>query len=510
MERLGTVSLLGAGASADAHYPTADAFLEEFKTAVETAALREREMGKRVAEHRRTATPNKPGVSAIRIDADAPPVPDIGEWFAQMWQRFAEAAAKLRPLGVPELRSDGRPHLPTPALPGPGGSWLFPPYAAPFEAEQPNPPGTPYLETFFAFYDEYMRPIIAAVEGDPGRLRLAQHHFRELRSIGLRTAYRLLTCHGKATVSYLTPLFELAGPLGHPFSIATLNFDVSLEHAAVGLGVDFADGFDIAPNSRLRPPPEWPALEFKSLQRLWNAVASNCHPYVGLKEAPSGAGLILKLHGSIGWYVVEEGSGDVGSRDELRHNTAYGYFRLPYDALWSPETKGLYEDLAVGGPGDLVVQAKPESPSRKAGAVWVRPYLGFARALKTHPDRVSLDLISTFVDALHRAAWVLVVGYSWSDPHVNDLILDAVAQGANLVNISRSAKPSHLLGLLMQRFPTTFPLIQKRLFLFGGGALRVLQDGNVDLPSGASASVDIRAMDRGDIYKLSLAETLTS
>ena len=207
--------------------------------------------------------------------------------------------------------------------------------------------------------------------------------------------------------------------------------------------------------------------------------------------------------------MLEEGGGDIGFRDELRHNTVYKHFRLPYELLWQSEMKNLVDQLASGGSDDPVTRTQKGSLSRKAGAVWVRPYLVFARAMKTHPDRLSLGLMGKFVRLLEKAATVLAIGYSWNDPHINDLIFDAVAGGASLINVSRSANPANVLALWMQRFPTTFNILRRRLFMFGGGAKRVLEEGIVELISGESLELDlIESVKKSLPVEISLEQTL--
>ena len=244
-----------------------------------------------------------------------------------------------------------------------------------------------------------------------------------------------------------------------------------------------------------------------SLKALWTAASRNGSEFLGFAAAPKEEHLLLKLHGSLGWYVIEEGGGDIGSRDELRHNTAYAYFRIPYDWLWISEMRGLVAELAAGGPNDPLTKTNGQSLSRKAGALWIRPYLVFARALKTHPDRLSLDLMTTFTRLLESAEVILVIGYSWGDVHINDLIFDAVGRGARLINISASPRPKRgALALWKHRFPTTSHLLRKRLWIFGGGARRVLEEGTVQLPSGRFQDLDMIAAGLRLPVELSLAE----
>ncbi len=513
MTRNGTVTVLGAGASVDAGYPTAAGLLNPFKAAVDEASQCELERREQIMQERselewRAANP-PPG--QIVLLPEFHPQLTTGEWFQTMWQKFEAVTAKLRPLAVPKLRADGRPNLSSAVVYGPAGLPLFTDYSAPLEGEPHSPPApTPYLESFFAFYDDYMRPMIAAVEGDPGALTTTQHRFRRLRELAVQTAFRAFSAYGRSPATYLGSLFELRGPEKYDCAIATLNFDVTIEQIASASSIALWDGFALKTTATSIPPPEWSEPGLENLNALWKAVAENGYEFVGFKHAPADANLLLKLHGSLGWYALEEGGGDIGFRDELRHNTVYKHFRLPYELLWRPEMRDLVDQIAFGGSDDPVTRTQAGSLSRKAGAVWIRPYLVFARAMKAHPDRLSLDLMAMFARLLDRAAMVLVIGYSWGDPHVNDLIFDAVAQGASLVNVSWSALPPTVLALWMQRFPTTFHVLRKRLFMFGGGAKRVLKEGSVELPSGESLDLDlIGSVAQGLPIELSLERTLS-
>lgn len=512
MTRSGTVTVLGAGASADAGYPTAAALLNPFKKAVDDASRSELAHREQVIEQRaeleRKATKPPPG--QITLLPPFRPQATTGEWFRDVWAEFETVARRLRPLAVPKLRPDGRPDLSSPVIYGPVGLPVFPPYSAPLEGEPPSPAPTPYLETFFAFYDDYLRPTIAAAQGDPGALRTAQHRFRRLRELAVQTAFRVLSAYGRPPAIYLRPLFQLRGPEKYGCVIATLNFDVTIEQSASASGVALYDGFASKPIATSTLPPEWSEPGLEKLNALWAAVAENACEFVGFEYAPADANLLLKLHGSLGWYVLEEGGGDIGYRDELRHNTVYKHFRLPYEFMWRPEMQDLVDQLASGGSDDPVTRTQTRSLSRKAGAVWIRPYLVFARAMKAHPDRLSVDLIGTFARLLDRAITVLVIGYSWGDPHVNDLIFDAVARGASLINVSRTARPSNVIALWMQRFPTTFHVLRRRLFMFGGGAKRLLEEGSVELPSSESRDIDfIGSVAQGLPIELSLERTLS-
>ena len=60
-----------------------------------------------------------------------------------------------------------------------------------------------------------------------------------------------------------------------------------------------------------------------------------------------------------------------------------------------------------------------------------------------------------------------------------------------------------------QRFQTTFSVLKKRLFMFGGGAKRVLEEGKIELPSGESHDIDlIETLKQGLPPDFSLDKTL--
>lgn len=438
MDRSGTMTILGAGASTEAGYPIAGELLDEFRKAVEEESQRELQERERVQNERAALEQGaaKPLRGTKVLLPELRPQPTTREWFQTMWARIEQITKKLRPLAVPRLKPDGRPDLSSPVVYDHTGLPAFPPYVAPLESNPPSSPAMPYLETFFAFYDDYMRPIIAAQEGDPAALRTAQHRFRHLRELAIKTAFRVFSSYTNAPGSYLRRLFELPGPAGDGCAIATLNFDLTIEQIASERRILLWDGFAQEPGGANSPPPEWNEPGLENLPKLWDGVGKNGHDFIGFEQAPADSNIFLKLHGSLGWYVLEEGGGDIGARDELRHNTAYRHFRVPNEFFWRPDMQVLVDQLALGGADDPVTRVDEKSLSRKAGAVWVRPYLIFARALKAHPDRLSLELMSKFAELMDKAGAVLVIGYSWGDPHVNDLVFDAVARGASLINVS--------------------------------------------------------------------------
>lgn len=475
MTRNGTVTLLGAGASVEAGYPTAAKLLDFFQDELSVEAEREARLATKA---RRQASG---GAETVNQQDDT-----IARWFSNKWEAFKHACQRRRVLRIPEFRADHRPYISSPALRGPGGSILFPPYSGPLFGE-PLAEESLYLEHFFSFYDAFMRSDIVATQGDISKLGGERHRFRSLRAIAIRTAYRALASHSRLPPIYLSSLFDLPAPDRRSWVVASLNFDMAVEHLAATLNTQLFDGF--AQSVGVSPPPDWAGDEFAAARRLWRCVADNCYPFSGFDHHDD-RGLLLKLHGSLGCFTIEEGGGDIGWPDELRYNAIYGHFRLPHKLFWSEPVipPGVF---AEGGAGDPVTNCEGDSPSRKSGAVWVRPYLIYARTLKTHPDRLWLAAVKKWADLVEGAESIVVVGYSWGDPHINDMILDAIARGARLINISLEPVPTPLLALLSQRFPTTFHRIIERVFLFGGGAKAALSAGVVTLPTGRTAAVRV-------------------
>ena len=247
---------------------------------------------------------------------------------------------------------------------------------------------------------------------------------------------------------------------------------MTVEHLAETSDVQVCDGFVETRGTNMVVPARWHEENLKGLADLWTSVARNLHAFESFGKTGC-KNKLLKLHGSLGWFVVEEGTGDIGDRDELRYNSAFGYFRFPHDTFWKPEIK---DKIGTVGLRSLIEYGQLK---RKAGAIWLQPYLGFARNLKVRPDLLSISIVAEFVRLLEKARNILVVGYSWGDAHVNDLILDAVARGASLINVSNKPELPALVSILRQRFATTYPQLRKRIFPLGGGARKVLQSKKV-------------------------------
>src|SRR5262245_31506028 len=307
MIRKGTIILLGAGASASAGYPTAAGLLERFRTLLHKESEEERDAVKRSREQM---------AQLMQASGSAPQLQNastLEEWFIPIWQQFKKASAAVRPLAVPSLSQDGRPQRASAVFQGPGGGVSFAPYTLPLEGPLPMEISEPYLEDFFAFYDEILRPRVRSILTEFSFSADAPHRFRQLRQIAIKAAYQALTIRGRDVASYLEPLFNLDGPTGRSAPIVTLNFDMSVEQLASIRDIPLFDGF----GQETDEPPMlgWDDDGLHSLSALWRAVSENLIPFVGFQNAPSNATLLLKLHGSLGWFVLEEGNGDIGTRE---------------------------------------------------------------------------------------------------------------------------------------------------------------------------------------------------
>ncbi len=503
----GTVILLGAGASAEAGYPTAEKLLEYFKSLLREVSETERLSTNRMIEQIAQRIGKSGG------DGKLLPQPlnktKHEEWFDQLWQIYKKANASAKPLAIPKLSNDGSVKMKSSVFTGPTGFPSFANYTLPIEGSIPLKISEPYLEDFFAFYDDLLRPRMQSIL--PSFLpKESEHWLRILRKVAIKAAYRSLSPSKYDIASYLKPLFNLNGPTSRTAPIATLNFDMSIEQLALDCGISLFDGF--AKENIEHPSPNW---NHPNLSKLWKTVSNNLIPFVGFENSPPKSTLLLKLHRSLGWFVLEEGTGDIGNREDMRHNSPYQFFRLPYPMLL--ELKGpnglLDIDILVGGEkGDPITHSTEwDNLTRNAGYVSIRPYMIYAVALKAHLDRLSLDLLGTFGRFLSKAKHLLVIGYSWSDPHINDLLLGAVAQGCTLVNVGRNSKDERFLALWRQRFPTTYQLIAKRLYGLGGGAKEVLINKKVLLPSGEINKFDIVSSLNSTLpQKLSLAYQLVN
>lgn len=420
--RQGTVCLLGAGASAEAGYPMANALLHRYR---------------KLLEHL------DDGMSYVG--------PVTGNRFtqAQIFDRF---------WSIFDAASTGK---------------------------------ASYLEDFFAHFDS-SRNVgkVLAEDWGPQVKHFEMKMLRRFRNAAIELAYAELGAHDRQPAAYLRPLFSLEAPTPYLSAIATLNFDVCIEQLAHLAQYRLFDGFQKI--QRAAAPPGWDDEKLRNLLKRWDHISSIGYDFVGFDKAPAESHLLLKLHGSLGWYCLEEGAESIGEDENRRHNPGYRYFRTPYHRFWEERLTNDEQILGVGQYGNSDI-------SRKAGAVWMNPYMAYARAYKAKLDPLTLEIFRTFAKLVDAAETVVVVGYSWSDPHVNDLLLGGVARGGKLVNVGSNPLPEGTLRLWRNKFRSTFDVLKRRMFVFGGGAKRCFTESKVALPNGEDVALDIVEAIRGGV-----------
>jgi len=171
--------------------------------------------------------------------------------------------------------------------------------------------------------------------------------YEALKSHMVTELVRLLETTPKA-MSYLGPLVRQGdSPTG--LTVATLNYDLSVEHACDAEGVTCESGIS-----------------------QWTTAGSWDWPQRGVR--------LLKLHGSIDWAWVKH-HGEAG--------------RLPGRTVAPIDT-----------------QARDRQP----------PALVFGHGAKLRPDGPFLSLLGEFEKLLANAEELLVVGYSFRDDHINEVI----------------------------------------------------------------------------------------
>jgi hypothetical protein len=502
--RSGSVVVLGAGASAEAGYPTAVGLLTNFRHAVAAAATRDADRLRRTtaAVDELQKQPLDPKTVLQWVAPQVPQTP-IDQWFDNLWLRYKTSGVRGRPLALPRTRKDGRPDIGAAVIGGVGGGFSFADYSAPRLG--PRVDSEPYLEDFFSFYDSAFGLGTSLVVDDLKLPAAAAHKLRRLRDLAIEVAFRSLSVHDKAEANYLRPVFGLLGPTGNCAPIATLNFDHTIEQVALRAGVNLFDGFRADPDHELVDP--WHGAD-PGAAVLWSGATDYLVPYVGFSADMAHAAPLLKLHGSLGWFAFAEGGGDIGHPPLLRNNTPYGHFRVSRFATCAVQT-GEPFDLDAIALGGQVRPNRPQRMTRKAGQLWLRPFMSFAMAAKVHTDPLSLELLWTFTRYLRAARTIVVIGYSWSDVHINEMLLSAMAQGASLVNIGLRASDTSVRALLMQRFPSTFSTLASRTYCFGGGARACLEQGTIELSEGEIRRLDlVQAINGGMPAGLSLADQL--
>jgi hypothetical protein len=173
-----------------------------------------------------------------------------------------------------------------------------------------------------------------------------QSEMRELYYETRRILRELLAVSASTDVRYLYPLVNLAKD--DDVTVATLNYDRTVEKAADELDVSWSHGID-----------EWD----QKWRLAWNSPSLR----------------LIKLHGSLEW-------------------------------------EDSYNPPADLNPGGSVVGQSTESGPGSF------PYILFGRREKLRPTGPFLDLRAAFIDDLRKTTHLVVVGYSFGDDHVNELI----------------------------------------------------------------------------------------
>ncbi|MEO9236754.1 MAG: SIR2 family protein [Jatrophihabitantaceae bacterium] len=211
---------------------------------------------------------------------------------------------------------------------------------------------------------EFVRAVVGLA---PGRVYI------ELLPALYRSLVEVLQIRDPAALHYLEPLVRTGAQPGG-ITVASLNYDLSIETVAGAIGVACSTGLED-----------------------WEASGEVRFEEQGVR--------LIKLHGSIDW---------------TRDTAAYG----------GPN----------GGMGinrETLVLRPPDNDSL--------PFLLFGRREKLRPEGPFLDLRAEFARRLRRCRFLMVVGYSFSDDHVNELI-------AHWVN----SHADRILVVVDPDFPTTW------------------------------------------------------
>ena len=172
-----------------------------------------------------------------------------------------------------------------------------------------------------------------------------------------------LTAHSPEDHSYLSSMFDASSTT----RIATLNYDLGVEQAARGRGLDVDTGI-----TKWRGGLRW----------RWSDPKANVQ--------------LLKLHGSLDWgQPVGEG----------------GY--LP------PETPSIVTEDSDG----YICDKRPNQLTHRT------PGMIFGLRNKLRPDGPFMAMLNEFWQWLEEADKLVVIGYSFRDEHINSLILDWIHLG---------------------------------------------------------------------------------
>ncbi len=448
--------LLGAGAVADAGYPTAKALIGRLENEAKSGRWGS----------------------------------DLSSLFESHLAAFRESLESVGELSLPpplQTPNEGRLYdVGTLAYPS-KGAFVFAPTGA--EHRSAGVAKEPYLEDFFAYWDWVYQTQNVALWSDeikglhPGNLHTRRKLMRDLRDEAVWLVYDLLDPMQNREAVYLEDLLTLPGPDPATTVICTLNFDLEVERLAKGRGMSVNSGFQRMPTAP--PPPSW----YGQLPALWKYYLRRLESYVGFQTSAEADVELLKIHGSLGWFRMEEGSGDIGWSDVLRDNVRVTTLRFSPDEMLKPG-QPIHHFSGKEGFGSI----DGEEATGKSGAIWLRPDLVFARSRKLVVTGPMLELITRLSHWLGDAARILVVGYAWRDPHINDLILHHVSRGLNVITVGGSPVPENLLPLLANKFPTTHRKILHQFSCLGGGAQSVFASKVAVTPGGQEEGVSLEQL----------------
>lgn len=178
--------------------------------------------------------------------------------------------------------------------------------------------------------------------------------------------------------SYLRNLINIAGETDTP-SIFTLNYDLSLEAVMEAASIKYSTGFVSEPSysSEVQWWPLW-------LLRGDDAVKFNNTP-----DGENADVHLIKLHGSLDWFRVEAPV----------LSTVEGYQIYPQGPIVRSNSTpdNIIEEVMIAG---RVGKEKLEEPF--------------------------ITLLREFYNEVSKADVLIIIGYSFSDPHINRIMLDTL------------------------------------------------------------------------------------
>ena len=305
------------------------------------------------------------------------------------------------------------------------------------------------LEDFFSFWDAAFRNTQITSAWPPLELFRREGHVDERRALSeihtLSVDFLQDQLAPRRTPArYLDSLLSYCGPFHDGPTIVTLNFDLEVERTARMASLDVLDGFE-----QVAEPPSPPSWEGE-LKQDWKDIHETYHVYTANygKSAKAHGTRLVKLHGSIGWMKLEEGSGSIGQRHGMRENVELVLFRRPYgdpadlETLWNP-----FADREL-----KFKSGRSRGPKR--GVVFARPALSFGDAVKIPAASIIARQFATFVRLLDVARRLVVIGYGWRDDHVNSAILQQVHRGIELWVVGPTADQD-VEHIIRHRMPTS-------------------------------------------------------